>query len=96
MLFLVVEMGDVFSLREEEGASQGFQPKASPERRMQPLPPVIFIPLSRWKPWGRQASMEVVGAGVLPRTFMIPKSVWVSSVEVGPRFVVRGPADGGG
>lgn len=34
--------------------------------------------------------MEVVGAGVLLRTFMIEKSVWVSSVEVGPRFVVAG------
>ena len=31
--------------------------------------------------------MEVVGGGVLPRTFMEVKSVWVSSLEGGPRSV---------
>ena len=29
--------------------------------------------------------MAVVGGGVLPRTFMEPKSVWVSSLDRGPR-----------
>lgn len=40
--------------------------------------------------------MEVVGAGVLPRTFIEEKSVWVSSSETGPRLVVAGALDGGG
>lgn len=40
--------------------------------------------------------MAVVGAGVLPRTFMDEKSVWVSSSETGPRSVVAGTFDGGG
>ena len=77
-------------------ASQGFQPNASPEIRRHPLPPPILMPLSRWKPWLRHASMEVVGAGVLPRTFITEKSVWVSSSETGPRLVVAGALDGGG
>ena len=59
------------------------------------------MPLLRWKPSVVQASMEVAGAGVLPRMFMAPKSVWVSSLEGGPRSCVVGgfdfeDADGGG
>ncbi len=34
--------------------------------------------------------MDVVGAGRLPRTFKVPKSVCVSSLEGGPRSVVLG------
>ena len=37
-----------------------------------------------------QASIEAVGAGALEKTSMEPKSVWVDSVEVGPRSVVVG------
>ena len=37
-----------------------------------------------------QASMEAVGAGALEKTSMAPKSVWVDSVEAGPRSVVVG------
>ncbi len=34
--------------------------------------------------------MEAVGAGALENTSMVLKSVWVDSVEVGPRSVVVG------
>ena len=34
--------------------------------------------------------MEAVGAGALESTFMVLKSVWVDSVEVGPRSLVGG------
>ena len=34
--------------------------------------------------------MEVVGAGALEKTFMLPKSVWVDSVEAGPRSLDLG------
>ncbi len=34
--------------------------------------------------------MEAVGAGVLEKTSMVLKSVWVDSVEAGPRWVVWG------
>ena len=37
--------------------------------------------------------MEAVGAGVLANTSMVPKSVWVVSVEAGPRSVVWGGAE---
>ena len=37
-----------------------------------------------------QASIEAVGAGALEKTSMVLKSVWVDSVEVGPRSVVVG------
>lgn len=40
--------------------------------------------------------MAVVGAGVLPRTSKEEKSVWVSSLETGPRLEVVGGLDGGG
>ena len=88
--------GEVLGDGADEGdASQGRQLKASPAIKRHPLPPVILTPLSRWKPSLRQASMAVVGGGVLARTFMALKSVWVSSFEVGPRSVVRGGFDGG-
>ena len=38
--------------------------------------------------------MEAVGAGVLENTSMVLKSVWVDSVEVGPREVVGGGGEG--
>ena len=41
----------------------------------------------------RQASIEAVGAGALENTFRASKSVWVDSVEVGPRSVVVGGAE---
>ena len=59
-----------------------------------PEPPVILTPLSRWKPSLRQASIEAVGAGVLANMSMVPKSVWVVSVEAGPRSVVVGGEEG--
>ena len=37
--------------------------------------------------------MAVAGEGVLPRMFMAPKSVWVSSFEGGPRSCVGGGFD---
>jgi hypothetical protein len=43
--------------------------------------------------------MDVAGEGVLPRMFMAPKSVCVSSLEGGPRSWVEGGLafeDGGG
>lgn len=51
---------------EREGGgreSQGRQAKASPEMRRRPALLVIFTPLERWKPVGRQASIEAAGAG---------------------------------
>lgn len=71
-------------------ASHGRQLNASPATSKQPLPPPIFRPLSRWNPSLRQASMAVVGAGILPRTSKDPKSVCVSSCEGGPRSVMLG------
>ncbi len=43
--------------------SQGRQANASPEMRRRPALLVIFTPLERWKPVGRQASIEAAGAG---------------------------------
>lgn len=37
--------------------------------------------------------MDVAGEGVLPRMFMAPKSVWVSSLDGGPRSWVDGALD---
>ncbi len=68
-------------------AIQGLQENASPPSKKQPLPSEIFSPLSKWKPSLKQASMAVVGGGELPNTFKVPKWVWVSSFEVGPRSV---------
>ena len=33
--------------------------------------------------------MAVVGGGEFPKTFRVPKSVWVFSSEVGPRSLER-------
>lgn len=38
----------------------------------------------------------VVGGGVAERTSMVPKSVTVSSVDLGPRSVLLGRAEGEG
>ena len=73
----------------------GRQVNASPDTSSKPKPPVILTPLSRWKPSERQASMVAVGAGALAKTSMAPKSVWVDSVEAGPRSVVLGGEEAG-
>lgn len=39
--------------------------------------------------------MEAVGEGALENTSMVLKSVWVGSVEVGPRSVVGGDEEAG-
>ncbi len=66
----VVERGDLEVVErgflDGEGGgreSQGRQAKASPEMRRRPALLVIFTPLERWKPVGRQASIEAAGAG---------------------------------
>lgn len=79
-----------FSSRPRPPASHGRHANASPDTSSRPVPPVILTPLSRWKPSGRQASMEAVGLGALENTSMAPKSVWVDSVEAGPRSVEVG------
>ena len=40
--------------------------------------------------------MVVVGGGVAERTSILPKSVTVSSVDLGPRSLVLGRVDGKG
>lgn len=85
-----------FSSRPRPPASQGRHANASPDTSSRPAPPVILTPLSRWNPSVRQASMEAVGAGALENTSMVLKSVWVGSVEVGPRSVVGGDEEVGG
>ena len=63
---------------------QGRHRNASPPTSSTPLPLILML-LFKAKPSFVQASMPVLGGGALPNTFSVAKSVWVSSIDGGPR-----------
>ena len=66
-------------------AFHGRHENASPPTKSSASPFLILTPLLRSNPVSSVASMAAAGAAALPSTSRLSKSVWVSSLDGGPR-----------